>query len=176
MREQFGEKVNRVEVSPHRHFMYWDAKKVKRYRSRNLSWTAPTTIDSWTFDEWAAHQGLLPVSNMHINATADSWVYLFANSRIHPWLLEEMTFFDPDHPSNASEFFLVEPELSKGVQCRIAQRGTISQAHFDENHNMVAVVRGLKRYVLLHPSQCSKNIASPLGNIPNPLQDLFAMP
>ena len=91
---------------------------------------------------------------MHVDATADSWVYLFANSRIHPWLLEEMTFFDPDHPSNASEFFLVEPELSKGVQCRIAQRGTISQAHFDENHNMVAVVRGLKRYVLLHPSQC----------------------
>jgi hypothetical protein len=90
----------------------------------------------------------------------NSYVYLFANSRVHPWLQEDMDFFGPPNGfeflANHSNFFLVNPEQSKGVQCRVAQRGTISQAHFDENHNMVAVVQGSKRYVLLHPSQCGE--------------------
>ena len=69
LRAQFSNRTNRVERCPHQHFIYWDAKKAKRYRARNLPWTEPTTVDSWTFDQWAAHQGLIPPTDKNSSTT-----------------------------------------------------------------------------------------------------------
>jgi hypothetical protein len=36
-------------------------------------------------------------------------------------------------------------------------KGTIAEPHFDMNRNMVSIIRGKKRYIMMSPEQC-KNI------------------
>ena len=42
----------------------------------------------------------------------------------------------------------------QGVHCRFGMSGIIAEAHFDSGRNMVALVQGKRRYILLPPDQC----------------------
>ena len=37
-------------------------------------------------------------------------------------------------------------KLNKGIQCRFGMRGVIAEAHYDGGRNMVAMLKGAKRY------------------------------
>jgi len=51
---------------------------------------------------------------------------------------------------------LSEPIEYKGINCRIGSAGSTAAAHFDSHGNFVALVRGIRRYILLPPNQCDK--------------------
>lgn len=55
---------------------------------------------------------------------------------------------------DASAFFIREPAKNKGIQCRLGMRGVIAEAHYDAGRNMIAMIRGRKRYVLAPPESC----------------------
>mmetsp|Transcript_40609 Transcript_40609/g.127027 ORF Transcript_40609/g.127027 Transcript_40609/m.127027 type:complete len:294 (-) Transcript_40609:81-962(-) len=56
-----------------------------------------------------------------------------------------------DEPAS---FFIRQAIHNKGVQCRIGMRGVIAEAHYDAGRNMIAMLRGKKRYVLTPPESC----------------------
>ena len=58
--------------------------------------------------------------------------------------------FSPAEPN----FFVSNIKKNKGIQCRFGMRGVVAEAHYDGGRNMVAMVRGAKRYVLAPPSEC----------------------
>jgi hypothetical protein len=44
--------------------------------------------------------------------------------------------------------------MNKGIQCRFGMRGVVAASHYDGGRNMVAMIRGTKRYVLSPPEAC----------------------
>jgi hypothetical protein len=46
--------------------------------------------------------------------------------------------------------------MQKGIQCRFGERGVTAATHFDSGRNMVAMMKGAKRYILSPPRECSK--------------------
>lgn len=69
------------------------------------------------------------------------------------------TFISRDLPSFSSPtetFFVFEPELQKGIQCRFGERGVTAATHFDSGRNMIAMMTGAKRYILSPPRECPK--------------------
>ena len=52
----------------------------------------------------------------------------------------------------------------RGTHCRLAMPASTSAVHFDAGRNLVAMVRGHRRYVLLHPSQCRHLELQPTGH------------
>jgi Cupin-like domain len=78
------------------------------------------------------------------------------------------TFISRDLPSFSSPtetFFVFEPQFQKGIQCRFGERGVTAATHFDSGRNMVAMMKGAKRYILSPPKECSKlGIVTSKGN------------
>nr|CCA20289.1 conserved hypothetical protein [Albugo laibachii Nc14] len=64
----------------------------------------------------------------------------------------DLAFFTNDNLYG--DFFVPERENSS-LTCRFGMQGNIVQGHVDSGMNMVAMVRGHKRYVLAPPSVCS---------------------
>jgi hypothetical protein len=62
----------------------------------------------------------------------------------------------PTFASPTANFINSSPVDSKGVQCRFGERGVTAAMHFDNGQNMVGMVTGAKRYILLPPNQCHK--------------------
>ena len=71
------------------------------------------------------------------------------------FIFDEATFFDPRKPS-ASQFYLVNPEAQRGINCRFGMRGIVAENHYDASRNMIALLGGERRYVIAAPSECSK--------------------
>jgi len=118
----------------------------------------PTRNNDWSYAKWAEHA----VYADAVNLTADQ-PHFYWQSGVPP---EERyqdrskwTFISRDLPSFSSRegnFFLFHPEEQKGIQCRFGERGVVAATHFDGGRNMVAMIRGAKRYILSPPNQCSK--------------------
>merc|ERR1712072_1166397 len=53
-----------------------------------------------------------------------------------------------------ANFFVTVPQSNKGIQCRFGMRGVIAEAHYDGGRNMVAMLKGNKRYILAPPRAC----------------------
>jgi hypothetical protein len=65
------------------------------------------------------------------------------------WILDDITDFQPK-----PNFFIADPKGNRGINCRFGSRGIIAEAHYDGGRNMVTMLRGAKRYILLPPSEC----------------------
>ncbi|CAM9397376.1 unnamed protein product [Ectocarpus sp. 8 AP-2014] len=58
-------------------------------------------------------------------------------------------------PENGKgNIFLVDPRGQRGIHCRFGMPGVIAEAHFDGSRNMVAMVSGVRRWIMAHPNQC----------------------
>ena len=53
------------------------------------------------------------------------------------------------------QLFITNVGANKGIQCRFGMKGVIAEAHYDGGRNMVAMLKGAKRYILNPPSECS---------------------
>jgi hypothetical protein len=72
------------------------------------------------------------------------------NDNGHTFISRDLKSFSSQEPN----FFISQPKLNKGIQCRFGMRGVISESHYDSGRNMVAMLRGHKRYILTPPYTC----------------------
>ncbi|KAJ1448826.1 cupin-like domain-containing protein [Pelagophyceae sp. CCMP2097] len=149
----------KVERSQNNHFMYWTHKS--NVQRKFPGWKSPTQILSGTkFKTWlgwakaadasragpdAPHHylmmGTAPLSEQ-LRRTSDHFV------------TRDLPMFVPREAKG--NFFVTRPSANKGVQCRFGMRGVIAEAHYDGGRNMVAMLKGAKRYVLSPPSACGR--------------------
>ena len=52
----------------------------------------------------------------------------------------------------------------KGINCRFGMKGIVQTAHYDGHRNMIAMVKGRKRYIVLPPLSCSNLELFPRGH------------
>jgi hypothetical protein len=66
------------------------------------------------------------------------------------FLFHEMPFFAPGHPN----FYLVDMDDLRGINCRFGMQGNTAATHFDASRNFIALFGGERRYILSHPINC----------------------
>ena len=141
-----GRFSSHVEESTSNHFMFWKSKgSIKGYKP-------PTSIVQMDFDEWVKKAHKADDSKL----SSDSVHHYFMTNA--PPKDNGRTFVSRDLPSfssSESNFFLKNPKANKGIQCRFGMRGIIAEAHYDSGRNMVAMLKGTKRYILAPPRACS---------------------
>jgi hypothetical protein len=119
----------------------------------------PPSLDlSWTFDKWARHAVYADAVGLQVNKKHYYWQSgVPREERLQT--KEEWTFVSRDLPSFSSPnptFFGFNPTGQKGIQCRFGERGVTAATHYDGGRNMIAMIKGAKRYILSPPNVCSK--------------------
>jgi Cupin-like domain len=146
----------KVEHSHNNHFMYF---KIPHAIERlPPGWTPPMEIIELSFEEWYAKAK---------GVTADipnQERYYFrskgAPDSIGAFLFEELPIFKAV-PNN---FFMVQPDQQRGINCRFGMKGVIAETHFDESRNFVVLLGGQRRYILAHPRECPNLQLFPLNH------------
>ena len=59
---------------------------------------------------------------------------------------------------------MINLEQQRGIHCRFGMRSVIAEAHFDASRNAVVQIRGLRRWLLASPEQCSSMYMYPAGH------------
>ncbi|CAN0110236.1 unnamed protein product, partial [Discosporangium mesarthrocarpum] len=54
--------------------------------------------------------------------------------------------------------------MQRGIHCRFGMPGVIAEAHFDGSRNMVALLSGVRRWIMAHPNQCETMYLLPMGH------------
>ena len=143
----------RVEKSRNNHFMYWNGNMRGQMRDY---WVPPTEfVTSMQFESW------LQIAKRADEAkvTKESVHYYFMTNAPPSSSGEEVSFISRDLPSFSDarkNFFVTNTAANKGIQCRFGMRGIIAEAHYDSGRNMVAMIKGAKRYILNPPRECKK--------------------
>jgi hypothetical protein len=144
-----------IEHSNSNHFMFWSGRPHLR------NYKPPTEIVSnMNFQDWLA----LAKEADRTKKTNNSEHYYFmmgADAHEHG-----RTFISRDIPmfsTSKNNFFITNVDANKGIQCRFGMRGVIAESHYDSGKNMVAMVKGYKRYILTPPRACDH-----LAIIPDP--------
>jgi len=107
---------------------------------------------------------------------------MLLNSKRDPWIEEELPLFrarqqgdgasvagDGGGDGDDESVLLGTAQEStaaahRGTHCRLAMPSSASAVHFDAGRNMVAMIAGHRRYVLLRPTQCPKLELLPMGH------------
>lgn len=137
-----------VERSKDNHFMYWANKGYRR-----AGYTPPTEVIEMGFDTWL-EKALAADANKVDNATEHYYFMSSAPAHDHG-----STFISRDLPMFSTEknnFWITNVAANKGIQCRFGMRGVIAESHYDSGRNMVAMLKGAKRYILNPPWACKK--------------------
>lgn len=142
---------NHVEKSKDNHFMYW---ALKGWRETDVEYVPPTEIiHDMNFDKW-------------LSVAKEADATKMKNDSIHYYLMSSApigdkgkTFIARDLPlftTSSPNFFISNPRSNKGIQCRFGMRGIIAEAHYDSGRNMVAMLKGVKRYIINPPTACKQ--------------------
>jgi Cupin-like domain len=119
---------------------------------------APTRNNDWSYQTWAQHAVYADAVSLSASQPHFYWQSGVPPEERHldktKWC-----FISRDLPSLSSaeeNFFVFHVQEQKGIQCRFGERGVVAATHFDGGRNMVAMLKGAKRYILSPPNQCSK--------------------
>jgi hypothetical protein len=146
--EVFQRESHRVEVAEANHFMFWSHNSMKGI---DPNWKPPTETIKMSFPEWRkiaadADKNKLPNNTKHY--------YFHANAPIgdkkSTFVARDLKFFS----TSQENFFITNVPANKGIQCRFGMRGIIAETHYDGGRNMVAMLKGQKRYILSPPYAC----------------------
>lgn len=134
----------RTERSKTNHFMFWKSKSYENFKQ-------PTDFVQMSFDQW------LEIAKKADREKLSSEVehyYFHKSERIgaprSTFVGRDLDIFTP----TKENFFVTNLHLNKGIQCRFGMRGIIAETHYDSGKNMVAMLRGSKRYILTPPHTC----------------------
>jgi hypothetical protein len=134
----------RVEESTDNHFMFFIEKAFPH-------WKPPQRVTTMSFTHWShlAHEA--DILSLPSNA---SHFYYVLGSRPHDtsssFIARDLSFFS----TQTENFFVTSVKSNKGIQCRFGMRGVIAASHYDSGRNMIAMIRGKKRYLLTPPETC----------------------
>lgn len=147
LQQRLGSKSYRTESSSSNHFMYFRSMSRSVKNDDGSTWKPPTKVIQTRFDDWvklAVTEQAKPLENM-------THQYFRVSSDMgNPWLYDELPFFKP-----VKSLFMVDVKAQQGIHCRFGMKGVIAEAHFDGSRNAVAMLGGLRRWILTHPDQCS---------------------
>mmetsp|Transcript_34302 Transcript_34302/g.110156 ORF Transcript_34302/g.110156 Transcript_34302/m.110156 type:complete len:505 (-) Transcript_34302:186-1700(-) len=167
----------KVERSENNHFMYWQHKSGASSHYRD--WRPPTTVVSGvSYAKWldwarAADAEGAPADDVHhylmmgtqpltsirrkslfrgggSGKKKDTPPAAKNNAGFRHFVNNDLDIFTPE----SENFFVTNVKANKGIQCRFGMRGVIAEAHYDGGRNMVAMLKGAKRYVLSPPASC----------------------
>lgn len=132
-----------VEKSKSNHFMYW--------RGNSPGYKRPTDVVHMSFGDWVKVAQQADVTKMKDDS---EHLYFMTGAQpgdtSHSFIARDLTEFS----TRTDNFFISNVNANKGIQCRFGMRGVIAEAHYDAGRNMVAMIRGRKRYILTPPSAC----------------------
>jgi hypothetical protein len=74
------------------------------------------------------------------------------------WISDELPMLTPK-----ASHFMVDPAQQRGIHCRFGMPGIIAESHYDVGRNFLAVLRGVRRYILSPPSECDRLAMLPSG-------------
>jgi Cupin-like domain len=152
-------KPQRTEHSPNNHLMYWRSRGDQNPKD----FVPPTEDILMSFTDWKQKADQIAYVS---NAKDEPHWYLRYNAEKtthNPTMYDELPFFNTDGP-NAD--FMVDKRQERGINCRFGMAGGIAEAHFDPTRNWIVLLGGTgpRRYILAHPSQCSKYMLYPLNH------------
>ena len=144
-----GSDAPHVEQSPDNHFMYWSMAGGRPQEG----FVPPTELVDLSFKKWLAlaHRA----DEARIDSTVKHYYFMTGSPpRDHGsnFISRDLELFS----TKTNNFFITDTKANKGIQCRFGMRGIISEAHYDSGRNMVAMLRGDKRYILSPPKSCKQ--------------------
>lgn len=151
--KQFKSIHPHVEKSNTNHFMYWNIGVGNRKRD----YKPPTeVITDMTFDQWLQLARAADVKKL---TNTSAHYYFMTGSSKHDrvggthFVARDLK---PFAETRKATDFVTNPSANKGIQCRFGMRGIIAESHYDCGKNMIALMRGSKRYIINPPSACEK--------------------
>jgi len=148
--KEMGNQSPHVEQSKTNHFMYWNGNRHKGIED----YKPPTDIIKMKFPDWL--KIAKEADNLKLDNTSTHYYFMTgapANDKGRTFLSRDLPMFS----TKENNFFISDVAANKGIQCRFGMRGIIAEAHYDSGRNMVAMVKGAKRYILNPPKEC-KNL------------------
>ena len=135
-----------VELSSSNHFMYSNSKL--RYPKNT---TRPTKSIHLPFSEWLKMAKNADISKLS-NSSEHYYFMIGTDGKIfRNFISKDIKVFSANN-----NFFVTNVKMNKGIQCRFGMRGVIAESHYDGGRNMVAMVKGSKRYILTPPRTCKQ--------------------
>jgi hypothetical protein len=130
----------------------------RAYNGRLGLFTPPTQhMGSVKFDDWLK---LAHAADAHGIEADESHHYLMLgvaagrevarNEHLSQFVSGDLESF----ATTKNNFFVSNVKMNKGIQCRFGMKGVIAEAHYDGGRNMVAMLKGAKRYILAPPASC----------------------
>eukprot|EP00529_Nitzschia_sp_RCC80_P014491 CAMPEP_0113478002 /NCGR_PEP_ID=MMETSP0014_2-20120614/20509_1 /TAXON_ID=2857 /ORGANISM="Nitzschia sp." /LENGTH=738 /DNA_ID=CAMNT_0000371135 /DNA_START=88 /DNA_END=2300 /DNA_ORIENTATION=- /assembly_acc=CAM_ASM_000159 len=128
----------------------------------------PTRNNDWSFETFVEHSSYADAAGLDADQPHFYWqaqsapllpIQRKTGEATAPVDATHVHFISQDLPTFASptpNFINSSPPDSKGIQCRFGERGVTAAMHFDNGQNMVGMVTGAKRYILLPPNQCNR--------------------
>jgi hypothetical protein len=144
-------------ASQNNHFLFWNMRK----KDDTENYTPPTEIVDMSFKQWSkiaqeADQNKMSSNEDHyyfmLGTVKEGSVSNIHKSMVNNFIAEDLPLFSVSEEN--PNFFITNPKANKGIQCRFGMRGIVAEAHYDAGRNMVAVLKGQKRYILVPPSEC----------------------
>lgn len=159
LQKRLGNQYYRTETSKTNHFMYWSGADKSKSLRGGEKWTPPTGTVQEQFDKWL--ELAVKGQNKSLEDRVHHYFRISADNKHaqNGWIFDELPFFQPK-PS----LFMVQPNEQRGIHCRFGMRSVIAEAHFDGSRNSIAVLGGMRRYVLMHPDQCEYMHMLPRGH------------
>jgi hypothetical protein len=150
IRKQFTSHQVKIERNKNdNHFLFWKTEG----RPVNISYKPPTEFIDMPFNSFLDY--VIDVDNSNQNNISE-YLYFYndyqRSDRKKTFMARDLSFLCP----NRKNFFVTNLYANQGVECRFGMRGIIAEAHYDTGRNMVAMVRGNKRYILTPPEACEK--------------------
>jgi hypothetical protein len=155
LEKKLGEHLYTTETSRDNHFMYHRGPSQKYLRGSveldNKMYRPPTNTTHVTYERWL--ENAVKAQNKTLEDRVHEYFRVSSNlDGGNQWLFDELPFFKP-----RKSLFVKDPEGQQGLHCRFGMRSVISEAHFDGSRNTIAMVSGLRRWIIAHPEQC-KNL------------------
>jgi len=154
LQSRIGTRTYRAESSKDNHFMYYHHvnNAPNRFRGRDgQPWTPPTKDIDITFESFlkkaiiGQNQSLDEREHIYFRVTSMA----YKKNEENTWVFDELPFFKPKR-----SLWVVDPSQQQGVHCRFGMKSLIAEPHFDGSRNAVAMLSGMRRWVMAHPDQC----------------------
>ncbi|KAG7370434.1 cupin-like domain containing protein [Nitzschia inconspicua] len=152
----------KCQESPTGFFTFFEPRQ---WNITELQALPPTRNNDMTFEEWSDHARYADSSRLHPNrphfyfqTNVDRQERFVPNDnddddkRQHSFVSLDLPSFSSPNGTILSP----SPQEQNGIQCRFGERGIITALHYDEGRNMIGMITGARRYILLPPNQCSK--------------------
>jgi len=124
------------------------------HKNNPKGWIPPMKSIKMTYKQWL--EKATQTSNQDMGPNQPHW-YFRVNAKDElgqHFLYHEMPFFSPLSSSDKPNFYLVDMNDLRGINCRFGMMGNTAATHFDASRNFIVLLGGERRYILSHPRNC----------------------